>query len=37
MELELDLEELLTPFPIFLESPVINPCVKKKKVTKDLL
>ena len=32
-----DSEELLTPFPFFLEQPTLNPCVRKKNVAKDLL
>ena len=28
-EIELDEEELLTPFPIFIDSPMINPCLRR--------
>jgi len=37
-EEDLDMEiDFLTPFPIFIESPTLNPCIDRKQAIKDLL
>lgn len=36
-EIPLGPDEFLTPFPIFLESATLNPCIHREKVVKDIL
>ncbi len=36
-EIEMSDDELLVPFPIFIESPMINPCIRKEKLLLSLL
>lgn len=36
-EIAVEEDDLLNPFPFFLESPVINPCLKHEQIINEIL